>query len=322
MGDMYDPSMRVLTVLELLQARGRISARELRERLEVSPRTVQRYIARLQDLGIPVTATRGRGAQYRLRPSFRMPPIMLNEEEAFTLALGLSALQQVGLTSFTPNVTGLETKLERVVPEAIWQRSQTVSQALRLGETSWKPPVDAQQVALLAEAVGLRQQLTLTYEAHRGELTTRGVQPLGLVWQQGTWFLAAYCLLRQDQRLFNVSRVAAIQRTNLTFEPPEGFDAQAFVEARLRTLPTRWQTEVWLAAEAETIYYDLLPPSSTLTPEEGGLTLRAGVNDLEGYAARLLALGCDLEVRSPDELTGAFAHLAKRAARFGDYPST
>ena len=314
---MYDPSMRVLTVLELLQARGRISSRELQERLEVSPRTVQRYIARLQDLGIPVTATRGRGAQYRLSPSFRMPPIMLNEEEAFTLALGLKALQQIGLTSFAPNVTGLTTKLERVMPEAIWQRSQTVGQALKFDETSWKAPVDAQQIALLAEAVGTRQQLTLTYRNYRGEVTTRSVQPLGLVRQQDTWFLAAYCLLRQDQRLFTVSRIASIQPTNISFEPPEGFDAQAFVEARLQTLPTRWQTEVWLETDTESLYYDLLPPSSTLTPDGHGLTLRSGVNDLEGYAARLLALGCRLEVRAPVELKAAFARLAERAAQLG-----
>lgn len=313
---MYDPSMRVLTVLELLQARGRVSARELRERLEVSPRTVQRYIARLQDLGIPVTATRGRGAQYRLRPSFRMPPIMLNEEEAFTLALGLSALKQIGLTSFAPNVTGLEAKLGRVMPEAIWQRSQTVSQALKF-EESWTVPVDAQLLALLAEAVGNRQQLTLTYKTYGGEATVRSVQPLGLVRHQSVWFLAAYCLLRGDNRLFKVSRIGEAQASSQTFRPPEGFDAQAFVEGRLQTVPTRWQTEVWLGAEAKDLYYDLLPPSSTLTPDRDGLSLRAGVNDLEGFAARLLALGCRLEVRAPEDLKAAFARLAGRAAQLG-----
>lgn len=88
-------------------------------------------------------------------------------------------------------------------------------------------------------------------------------------------------------------------------------------KARLQTLPTRWQTEVWLGAEAEAIYYDLLPPSSTLTSEEEGLTLRAGLNDLAGYAARLLALGWALEVRSPEELKGAFTNLLERAGRIG-----
>jgi predicted DNA-binding transcriptional regulator YafY len=109
--EMYDPSMRVLTILEILQAKGRVTASELAARLEVSSRTVQRYIARLQDLGVPVTSTRGRGAEYRLKSGFRMPPILFSNEEAFAVALGLSALQHLGLTALAPAVVGVETKL-------------------------------------------------------------------------------------------------------------------------------------------------------------------------------------------------------------------
>src|SRR5680860_105207 len=99
---MYDPLMRVLTTLEILQARERVSGADLAKRMEVSLRTVQRYVARLQDLGIPVESSRGVGGAYRLRPGFRLPPLMFTDEEAFALALGLQALRQVGLASFAP----------------------------------------------------------------------------------------------------------------------------------------------------------------------------------------------------------------------------
>lgn len=97
---MYDPIMRVLTVLEILQARDHVSGSELAERLEVNVRTVQRYIARLQDLCIPVESVRGVGGFYRLKPGFRLPPPMFTDEEAFAAMLGLRALRHLGLSAF------------------------------------------------------------------------------------------------------------------------------------------------------------------------------------------------------------------------------
>ena len=94
---MYDPSMRVLTVLELLQARERVTGKELAEHLEVSDRTVQRYIMRLQDLGVPVESTRGPGGYYRLKPGFRIPPLMFDADEALAVSIGLDALGSIGL---------------------------------------------------------------------------------------------------------------------------------------------------------------------------------------------------------------------------------
>ena len=99
---MYDPIMRVLTVLEILQARDFVTGAELAERLEVDLRTVQRYIVRLKDLSIPTDSSRGVGGSYRLRPGFRLPPLLFTNEEALALSLGLHALRQVGLSAFAP----------------------------------------------------------------------------------------------------------------------------------------------------------------------------------------------------------------------------
>ena len=114
---MYDPIMRVFTALEILQARDRVTGAELAERLEVDARTVQRYIVRLKDLGIPIDSSPGVGGAYRLRAGFRVPPLLLTNEEAFALSLGLRALRQIGLAAFAPATEGALSKLSRVLPD-------------------------------------------------------------------------------------------------------------------------------------------------------------------------------------------------------------
>lgn len=307
--------MRVLTVLEVLQARERVTVSELAALLEVSDRTVQRYVARLQDLGVPVQSTRGRGAEYRLKPSFRMPPIVFSNEEAFAVALGLNALQHIGLTALAPAVVGVETKLERVLPTAIWGRMQALSAALQLEKPGWVAPVDTALMTELASAIQARLQLEMTYENHQRQQSQRTVQPLGLARENGIWFLAAHCLLRQDLRLFRVDRIADTRITQVTFEHPAGFDVRGFTEKRLQDIPTQWKTEVWLEATPETLRYDLLPPRASVSSEANGMMLRCGVNDLEQHAARLLELKCRFEIHAPSELKTAFRSVAEQAMR-------
>src|SRR6266853_872936 len=129
---MYFPTTRVLTVLELLQSHPRLSGPELAERLEVNTRTVRRYITMLQDLGIPVEAERGRYGTYRLRPGFKLPPLMFTEDEALALTLGLLVARRLGLTAAAPAVEGALAKIERVLPAALRERVQAVQQTLVL----------------------------------------------------------------------------------------------------------------------------------------------------------------------------------------------
>jgi predicted DNA-binding transcriptional regulator YafY len=313
---MYDPSMRVLTILEMLQTKERVPGSELAERLEVSPRTVQRYVARLQDLGVPVTSSKGRGASYRLKPSYTMPPLMFSSDEAFAVALGLHALQHIGLRTFSPAVVGVESKLERVLPAAIWGRMQTLSAALHLEKQGWIKEIDTAIVSDLALAIQSRQVVRIEYENHQKRSSQRGLQPLGLVREGGYWFLAAYCLLRQDFRLFRADRIATVQITAETFESHGEFDVRGFTQERLRETPAQWQTEVWLETTPETIWRGLVPPRAKLTVEDKGMVLRYRVNDLERYAARLLELKVRLEVRSPPELKTAFRTVAENALKF------
>src|SRR6516162_9062271 len=134
---MYDPIMRGLTVLEILQARAHASGVDLAKRLEVNPRTVPRYIARLQDLSIPVESTRGVGGAYRLKPGFRLPPMMFTDEEAFALTLGLRALRHLGLATFAPATEGAAAKLGRVLPDALRDGATAVEEVVAVEPGPW-----------------------------------------------------------------------------------------------------------------------------------------------------------------------------------------
>lgn len=310
---MYDPSMRVLTVLEILQTKGTVTTDELVRRLEVSDRTVQRYIARLQDLGVPVTATRGRGAAYSLKRGFRMQPLMFNEEEALAVALGLKALQQLGITSLAPAVAGVEAKLERVLPDAIWHKAHAVGEALHIAPESWMPVVDSTTLAEITYAIQARLEIAIRYENREKQASDRIVRPLGLMRDNGAWFLAAYCLMRQDLRLFRVDRIESIKRTQDSFEVSKDFDMKAFIEDKFASLPAAWHTDVWVDATVETLNYAILPVQSRVQFEDGGVIVRCNVDNLEAYAAVLLALNCKLIIRAPNELKAAFDQVAQRA---------
>jgi predicted DNA-binding transcriptional regulator YafY len=129
---MYSPVTRLLTVLDLLQSRPSITALQLAERLQVNTRSARRYITMLQDLGIPVEAERGRYGGYKLRPGYKLPPLMLTEDEAMAVTLGLRAAQQIGLAKTLPTVESTLAKVERVLPLALRERVQAVQEIVVL----------------------------------------------------------------------------------------------------------------------------------------------------------------------------------------------
>src|SRR5262245_13611611 len=127
---MYHPTTRVLTILELLQARGKLSGAELAARLEVDRRTVRRYIMMLQDLGIPVEATRGTAGGYRLRRGFKLPPLMLSDNEALAITLSLMAARRQNIPADPHTIEGALAKIERVLPDELRVRLQAVQSSV------------------------------------------------------------------------------------------------------------------------------------------------------------------------------------------------
>lgn len=310
---MYDPAMRVLTVLELLQAHESVTGAMLAEHLEVSPRTVQRYIARLQDLGVPVKSTRGPGGAYRLRPGFRLPPLMFGAEEAFALVLGLDALAYLGIAQIAPATVGAKAKLQRVLPEAIAERVRAVHAALVLDAPRMIVETDVATLATLASAIAASRSVMMAYKATDGDLTVRTIDPLGLMQHEGRWFLAAHCQLRQGPRLFRVDRITSLDQSGSIFAPPTNFDVRAFIYERIALAHARWEIDLWLDLAPEVVEARLPRAMAILEVADEGTRLRCTATDLEDIAEVVLALRCRIVVRSPAELVTAFRSVAERA---------
>ena len=309
---MYHPATRVLTVLELLQSRPQLSGQELAQRLEVSPRTVRRYISMLQELGIPVEADRGRHGAYRLAPGFKLPPLMLNEDEALALILGLRLAHRLSLPVEGAAVEGALAKVERVMPAALRERVQAVQSALVVHLDSPYAPPASVVVLLLTGAVQQRRRVRLRYRSAEKAETEREVDPYGVVYYSGRWFLAGYCRLRQALRTFRLDRVTAAELVAGTFTRPPDFDALAFVIEALATSPGTYAVEVLLRLTLAQARERLPPERATLTPVPEGVCLRCNVHDVDWFATELARLECDFEVRRPQALRQAVQRLGAR----------
>ncbi|MBD0320791.1 MAG: YafY family transcriptional regulator, partial [Gemmatimonadetes bacterium] len=312
---MYRPTTRVLAVLELLQSHGRMTGAELARRLEVDPRTARRYIETLQDLGIPVEADRGRYGAYRLRPGYKLPPLMFGEEEALALTLGLLAARRIGLADAAHAVEGALAKVERVLPDALRERVRAVEDALVLAiRPAEAAPLNGVVVTLSA-AVKERRRVWLRYRSqHAGEETAREFDPYGLVYRDGRWYATGYCHLRRDRRLFRLDRIGEIEPRAETFERPDGFDPLAEVERSIASRPGGWPGEVVREASLEEARARVSPVVALLEPIPEGVLLYGHTENVDWMARYLAGLGFPLVVRRPPELRAALLRLARQLA--------
>lgn len=310
---MYDPSMRVLTVLELLQARERVTGRELADHLEVSDRTVQRYVMRLQDLGVPVESTRGPGGAYRLKPGFRIPPLMFDADEALAVSIGLDALSSVGLGTIAPAAERAKSKLERVLPLHLRERVNAVRTAMVLERPRRTVDADSSILSSLAMAIYERRCARIAYQRHDGRATVRTIEPYGLMLHNSRWFLGAYCTLRRGQRLFRVDRIASVELEKEQFDPPISFDMKEFVYRGLAYAADDWKVEVWLDLSVDDALRRFPVAFAEFVPDGDGTVMKRGSDDLEDVAMSLLHANCRIDIRRPDELRDAFRRIAVRS---------
>lgn len=314
----YFPTTRVLTVLELLQSHARLSGPELAERLEVNTRTVRRYITMLQDLGIPVEAERGRHGSYRLRPGFKLPPLMFTEDEALALTLGLLAARRLGLTVAAPAVEGALAKIERVLPLNLRSRVQAIQETLILDFTRTGITPDSEIVVTLSSAAQQGRRVRLRYRSWQSDETERAVDPYGLVYRAGFWYAVGYCHLRKDVRVFRLDRVLQAEIQHETYTRPTDFDTLEYVTRSIASTPGAWFIEVLLETTLESAR-ELIPPAlATLEQEEHGVVLRCYVGNLEWIAYFLAGLGCAFVVRQPMELREELRKVARSIAEMAE----
>ncbi len=311
---MYHPTTRVLTVLEMLQARGRLSGPELAERLEVDLRTVRRYVTMLQDLGIPVEGERGRYGGYRLGPGYKLPPLMFTDDEALAVTLGLLAARRLGLAVTAPAVEGALAKLERALPPDVRERVAAVQRTLTIDAARPPDAPATADVLALSAAAHAGRRVRLAYTSAQGDPSERVVDPYGLVQFGRRWYLPAWCHLRAGPRLFRLDRIGAIEPLDEAFAPPPDFDPIAFVQQALAAAPGCWTVEARLATTLDEARVRVAPHEAVLEPRDGGVVLRFSVVDLDRAARYLIGLGFPFVVLGPPELRGVLRGIAALVA--------
>jgi predicted DNA-binding transcriptional regulator YafY len=308
---MYHPTTRVLTVLELLQSHQRMTGPDLAARLEVNVRTARRYITMLQDMGIPIEAERGRHGAYRLRPSFKLPPLMLSGDEALAVTLGLLIVRKVGLASAAPAAEGALAKIERVLPPDLREQLQAVQASLVLDLLRADGPLPSAAVVTLSGAAQDQRQVRIGYRAERGEASERVIDPYGLVYRQGRWYVVGYCHMRDGMRVFRLDRIAAVELLESHFERPADFDCAAYVVRSIASAPSTWPVEVIFKAPPELVHERVAPVMGTLAQCADGVLMTAYADNLAWMARELVALGLPLSVRQPPELRTELRKLAE-----------
>ena len=310
------PTSRLLELLELLQTQPLTTGREIADRLGIDRRTVRRYVTTLQDLGIPIEGERGVGGGYRLRPGFRLPPLMLNDDEAIVVVLGLLAARRLGLDTTNAPVDGALAKIHRVLPEPLRRSVEALEGTL--GFTTRQragAPVAGNAVLLLAEAIRRKRRVRAHYRTFEGEESVRELSPHGLVIHAGRWYLTAHDHGRDDMRTFRVDRLSApsVER-EAAVASPDGFDAVEQVSRSLARVPWRWEVEVVLELPLEHAMRRLPPTLAELQETEGGTLVRMRAESLEWASALLAGLDCPFTIVRPDDLRGSIRALADRLA--------
>ena len=317
---MDDPILRVFTVLEILQGRDRVSGAELAQRLEVDLRTVQRYIAKLKERGIPIDSSPGVGGAYRLRPGYRLPPMVLTNEEAFALSLGLRALRQVGLAAFAPATEGALAKLGRVMPEALRDSLRTVEEVVAIEPGPWVVPTSVESLIVAATGIRTGKRIRFAYRSHQEVETRREIEPYGVIHIDGRWYLIGYCLSRKAMRTFRLDRVTEVEMGEGSFEAPMGFDARGYLAEHMPFVEFEYRIDVWVDMPIEEAERSFSLWRVAMEAEDGGTRLQCGRDRLELFAAMVLSVGRRIVVREPEELRETFRRLGAGAMQAAESP--
>ena len=315
---MYHPTTRVLAVLELLQTHGRMSGAEMASRLGVDGRTLRRYIATLEEIGIPVIAERGRNGGYALIAGFKLPPMMFTEDETLALSIGLLAVRGLGLAQAAPAVASAQAKLERVMPAKLKQRLRAVDETVQLAMVGSTTPAANAALLTLSGAAQARQRVLLHYRAMNGGLSEREFDTYGLAYREGCWYAVGMCHLRGSIRSFRIDRVRDVKAVEAGFERPARFDALSYLVHSLATLPRAFTIDVLIHADLRALQDLLFDAFGVFEETPEGVVVRNQSDDLDWFARQLASLPFDFDIRHPPELRQAVRACAERLLHRAD----
>jgi predicted DNA-binding transcriptional regulator YafY len=310
-------SSRLLELLSLLQARRDWPGAELAERLEVSRRTIRRDVERLRGLGYPVVSLSGPAGGYRLRAGAAMPPLLLDDDEAIAIAVGLGTAARASVTGIEETAVRALVKLEQVLPAHLRRRVRALGSAT-IAPPVAGPTVDPQHLTVIAAACRDSECLRFAYRSRDGAASRREVEPHSLVNLGRRWYLVAWDRGREDWRTFRLDRVSGPAPIGVPFVPskPPARDAARYVEQSISRAPNRFEAVVTLHAPVEEIAGRVPRHWGTLEPiDRRRCRYRTGDDDLGWLAIRIAMLDVDFEVQEPPELAERLGALSDRLRR-------
>ncbi|WP_369259048.1 helix-turn-helix transcriptional regulator [Geodermatophilus amargosae] len=317
---MSDPGARTLRLLSLLQARRYWSGADLAGRLGVSVRTLRRDVDRLRELGYPVAASRGVDGGYALAPGAALPPLVLDDDEAVALALGLQAAAGSAVAGMAETSVRALAKVVHVMPARLRRRVEALRSATVSG---WGPAptaaaVDPAVLTTVALACRDAERTVFGYTPPGRERTERTVEPHRLVSLGRRWYLVGWDLDRGDWRVFRLDRLDAPRGTGAVFAPRRfpAADAAAYVRERVGGPWGRLVVEAVVAAPATRVR-DRIGPWATVTDAPAGCRVQIEADDLDWAAAALGLTGAPFTVLGPPELKDHLRDLAARYAAAG-----
>jgi predicted DNA-binding transcriptional regulator YafY len=313
---MLRTSARLLRLLSLLQVRAAWSGAELADELGVTARTVRNDIQRLRDLGYPVHASPGVGGGYRLGAGAALPPLLLDDEEAVAVAVGLRSAAGGGVTDIQETSIRALAKLEQVLPSRLRHRVQAL-QAATVEVPAPGPTVDAAVLTALASACRDHQRLRFDYRDHDGSASVRSVEPHRLVHDRGRWYLVAWDSDRADWRTFRADRIQPRIPTGPRFVPrePPGGDVVTYLQRGVGSATWRYRARVRVHAPAAVVAGRLPPAVLVDAVDEHTCIIDAGSDTPQMLAVYLGMLDVDFDVDGPPELVEQLATLAARYRR-------
>lgn len=317
---MIQTSARLLRLLSLLQTRRDWSGADLADRLEVDVRTVRRDVDKLRQLGYPIHASTGVSGGYRLGAGAALPPLLLDDDEAVAVAVGLRTAAGGTVAGIEETSVRALAKLEQVLPARLRHRVNAL-QSVTVPLASGGPTVDPGTLTTVAAACRGHERLRFDYQDHDGTESVRAVEPHRLVHTGRRWYLLAWDLDRADWRTFRVDRLAPRTPTGPRFTPrePPAADLAAYTSYAISTGVYRYRATVTVYAPAEAVA-ERVPPTTGVVEavDAASCTLYVGADDLDGMAWHLGLLGFDFRVHEPPELVDRLRSVRDRARRAVD----
>ena len=311
---MANTSARMLRLLSLLQTHRYWPGGELAQRLEVSPRTLRRDVDRLRELGYPVDASRGVAGGYQLQAGAAVPPLLLDDEEAVAIAVGLRTAAAGAVAGFEETSVRALAKVIQLLPPRLRRRIDALQAVTSPGVLGGGPTLDASALTTIAMACRGEERLRFRYTPREGETAARHVEPHRLVSLGRRWYLIAWDLDRGDWRSFRVDRIDGPALTGARFRPREipGGDPVAWMRSRLAAIPSRYDVAVRIEAPHDRVKA-FVGQWATVEPLSGDTCrLRMSVDDLSWPVMILGTMGAPFTIESPAELADA-ARAAGRA---------